>query len=77
MLISLCIPTYSRLEYLKLAVTSCLNQAYKDFEICVSQDPKPEGPDNAIAQWCEQMQKSLPYKFRYNLNQERLGLAGN
>jgi glycosyltransferase involved in cell wall biosynthesis len=77
MLISLCIPTYSRLEYLKLAVTSCLNQTYKDFEICVSQDPKPAGPDNAITQWCEQMQESLPDKFRYNLNPKRLGLAGN
>jgi glycosyltransferase involved in cell wall biosynthesis len=77
MLISLCIPTYSRLEYLKLAVASCLNQTYRDFEICVSQNPKPEGPDNTIIQWCEQMQESLPDKFRYNLNQENLGLAGN
>jgi glycosyltransferase involved in cell wall biosynthesis len=78
MLISLCIPTYSRVEYLKLAVTSCLNQTFEDFEICVSQDPKPDVPDNAITHWCKQMQESLPCgKFRYNLNKERLGLAGN
>jgi glycosyltransferase involved in cell wall biosynthesis len=77
LLISLCIPTYSRLEYLKLAVNSCLNQQYPYFEICVSQDPKSTGQDKEIETWCREIQKQIPDKFKYNLNQERKGLAGN
>ena len=77
MLISICIPTYSRLEYLKQAVDSCLKQKYEAFEICVSQDPKPDGLDNAIKTYCEEMVKLYPNKFRYNFNTKNLGLAGN
>lgn len=75
--ISVCIPTYSRLEYLKQAVSSCLKQTYPHFEICVSQDPKPDGADENIRCWCMEQQKKYQSKFRYNLNGQRLGIAGN
>lgn len=76
MLISICIPTYSRLEYLKQAVQSCLEQSYADIEICVSQDPKKDGPDQQIMEWCQQQAANIPF-FKYNLNIQNLGLAGN
>ncbi len=76
MLVSVCIPTYSRLNYLKLAVESIINQSFTDFEICVSQDPMIEGPDSKIRSWCEE--QLLIYEFfKYNLNEKNLGLAGN
>jgi len=76
MLISVCIPTYSRLEYLKLAVNSVFAQTYTNFEICVAQDPMPNGPSSEIMEWCEANATSNP-KFRYQLNKENVGLAGN
>ncbi|MCF0039878.1 glycosyltransferase family 2 protein [Dyadobacter fanqingshengii] len=76
MLISICIPTYSRLEYLKKSVQSCLDQTYKHIEICVSQDPKKDGPDREIMEWCQEQAQKIPF-FTYNLNINNLGLAGN
>ena len=76
MLISICIPTYSRLDYLKQSVQSCLDQTYPNIEICVSQDPKKDGPDREIMEWCQQQMLQIPL-FTYNLNTENLGLAGN
>ncbi|MBN2693437.1 glycosyltransferase family 2 protein, partial [bacterium] len=38
MLISVIIPTYNRLEYLKTSVSSVLNQSFKDFELIVVDD---------------------------------------
>jgi len=76
MLVSICIPTYSRLQYLKQSVQACLDQTYADIEICVSQDPKKEGADPEINQWCMEQNKNIPY-FKYNLNEKNIGLAGN
>jgi glycosyltransferase involved in cell wall biosynthesis len=76
MLISICIPTYSRLNYLKTAVESILIQTYQDFEICVSLDPKTSGPDPDIHNWCSEFALVNP-KFRYHLNERNVGLAGN
>ncbi len=38
-LVTVAIPTYSRLNYLKEAVTSALAQTYPNLEILISQDP--------------------------------------
>ena len=76
MLISICIPTYSRLNYLKIAVESILVQTYQDFEICVALDPKPTGPDQDIHNWCTAFALTNS-KFRYQLNERNVGLAGN
>jgi glycosyltransferase involved in cell wall biosynthesis len=76
MVISICVPTYARLDYLKIAIASALSQTYKDVEICISQDPKPDGPDLNIKDWC--VGKALEYpNIKYNLNDQNLGLAGN
>jgi glycosyltransferase involved in cell wall biosynthesis len=76
MLISVCIPTYSRLDYLKLAVDSVLAQTFRDFEVCVALDPKPDGPDQAIHLWCTAYAALNPW-FRYLVNHKNVGLAGN
>lgn len=76
MLISICIPTYSRLNFLKQAVQSCLAQSYKNIEICISQDSKKDGPDLQIKMWCEEQVSKYPF-LKYNLNKQNLGLAGN
>jgi glycosyltransferase involved in cell wall biosynthesis len=76
MLISICIPTYSRLEYLMQSVQSCVDQTYPNIEICVSQDPKTVGPDPGIVKWCTGKAQENP-SFKYNLNPKNLGLAGN
>lgn len=74
-MISICIPTYSRLNYLKQAVASAQNQTYKNIEICVSQNPKEDGTDEEIKAWCEQL--AAQNILRYNLNTKNLGLSGN
>ncbi|CAM4121756.1 Glycosyl transferase family 2 [Pedobacter westerhofensis] len=76
MLVSICIPTYSRLDYLKEAVHSVFAQTFRDFEICVSLDPKPSGPDQEIESWCRKTaQENL--SFRYLVNEKNVGLSGN
>ncbi|MEJ7560467.1 MAG: glycosyltransferase family 2 protein [Pedobacter sp.] len=76
MLISVCIPTYSRLNYLQIAIESILRQTYQDYEICVSLDPKMTGPDPAIHVWCTQLALVNP-RVRYHVNEQNVGLAGN
>lgn len=77
MFISICIPTYSRLEYLKLSVASCLEQTYKNFEICISQNPSPNEDDsNMISGWCRELCSKYDF-VSFHLNSYNLGMAGN
>jgi glycosyltransferase involved in cell wall biosynthesis len=76
MTFSICIPTYSRLNYLKESVNAILEQTFKNYEICVSIDPKPDGPDNEIIKWCFRMSKMYSF-FRFKVNDKNKGLAGN
>jgi glycosyltransferase involved in cell wall biosynthesis len=76
LLISVCIPTYSRLEYLQIAIDSILAQTYPHYEICVALDPKNTGPDSAIDTWCISYAKENS-SFKYYVNPENVGLAGN
>jgi glycosyltransferase involved in cell wall biosynthesis len=76
LLISVCIPTYSRLEYLQIAIDSILAQTYPHYEICVALDPKTTGPDLAIHAWCLDYAK-VNANFKYHVNSQNVGLAGN
>jgi glycosyltransferase involved in cell wall biosynthesis len=75
--VSICIPTYSRLNYLKELINSCLIQKYKNFEICISQDVTPDGLITEIQVYCEELVKNHPKIIRYKAQTENLGLAGN
>ena len=76
MLLSICIPTYSRLPYLQECVASVYKQKSHSYEICISIDPKSDGPDKAIVAWCSEEAK-LNSKFRFQVNSSNRGLAGN
>ncbi len=73
--VSVCIPTYARLAYLKKAFESIKQQTYQNIEICISQNPKNGLPKPGIKQWCEkQVARGL---LKYNINATNLGLSGN
>jgi glycosyltransferase involved in cell wall biosynthesis len=74
-LVSICIPTYSRPHYLKEAVASAKAQTYPNIEICVAQNPAEGGPDPATKEWCLEQQKLGIIK--YSINEDNLGLTGN
>ena len=71
MLLSICIPTYNRPEYLKNCLTSICAQKSKDFEVCIS--------DNAsnidIYKIIKPFKKKI--KIRYRRNKKNMGLAMN
>jgi glycosyltransferase involved in cell wall biosynthesis len=75
--VSICIPTYSRLEYLKELVNACLSQSYTDFEICISQDVTPHGLVPEIKKYCENLKKKYPSIVKFKAQKTNLGLAGN
>lgn len=74
--ISICIPTYSRLEYLKESVLSAFSQTYFNIEVCVALDPKLEGPDKEIIEWCN-LQQTIYSNIVFHVNPTNLGLSGN
>ena len=76
-LVTIAIPTYNRLNYLKEAVASALAQTYPQVEILISQNPS-EDPKvtTAISEWCESLGRQHP-QVRYQQNRSNLGLAGN
>lgn len=75
-LVTIAIPTYSRLSYLKEIVASALAQTYSNIEVLISQDPRPTGLDESIKIWSETLANENP-KVRYRFNTNNLGLAGN
>lgn len=75
-LVTIAIPTYKRLSYLKEAVSSALVQTYPNVEILISQDPTHEGLEPSIQRWSRALAEQNP-KVRYQFNSQNLGLAGN
>lgn len=70
-LISICIPTYRRPEFLKLAIESCLNQTYPNIEIVVSDD----SPDDRTEEMIRGLKRSD--RIRYVRNRPALRQAAN
>ncbi|MFE3871982.1 glycosyltransferase family 2 protein [Flavobacterium sp. ZS1P70] len=75
--VSICIPTYTRLAYLKELVDSCLNQTYNDFEICISQDATSTGIVSEIKDYCQDLENKHADIVKYKAQKTNLGLAGN
>ena len=75
-LITIAIPTYKRLSYLKEALASALLQTYSNIEIIIGQDPTPDGLDKEIKEWSTQLAIHEP-RVKYFSNKKNLGLAGN
>jgi glycosyltransferase involved in cell wall biosynthesis len=70
--VTIAIPTFNRLRYLKEAVASALAQTYGNIEILIGDD----GGTEAIRQWGEALAQREP-RVRYQRNPCNLGLAGN
>ncbi len=47
-IVSICIPTYNRKEYLRETIDSILTQTYKDFEIVIVDDGSTDGTEEMI-----------------------------
>ncbi len=76
-LVTIGIPTYNRLSFLKEAVASALAQTYPNIEIIICQNPHPdEALKQSIVEWCQQMQQIHP-QFQYHLNPENRGAGSN
>jgi glycosyltransferase involved in cell wall biosynthesis len=71
-LVTIGIPTFNRLSYLKEAVESSLAQTYPNIEILIGDD----GSNSKLRQWCQQQVLRNP-KIRYQRNAHTVGLAGN
>ena len=71
------IPTYNRLAYLKEAVASALAQTYRNVEILISQNPHQDRQTREeIAKYCEGV-AARDCRVRYGLRAHNLGQTGN
>lgn len=76
-LVTIGIPTYSRLEYLKQAVASALAQTYRPLEVVISQNPHGDpATTDRIQRYCERLRGVHP-EIRYQLNATNVGPPAN
>lgn len=76
-LVTIGIPTYSRLGYLKEAVASAQAQTYANIEILISQNPHSNGDVRAaIADYCKAVVSS-DQRIRYQVHARDLGPPAN
>jgi glycosyltransferase involved in cell wall biosynthesis len=71
-LVTITIPTYNRLHFLKVAVASALIQTYEPIEVLIGDD----GATEEIWSWSQNLARQDP-RVRYQRNSRNLGLAGN
>jgi glycosyltransferase involved in cell wall biosynthesis len=69
--ISICIPAYKRVSYLRRLLDSIEIQTYREFEVVVTDD----SPDSAVFELCKSHQ--LAGKIRYFKNEKNLGTPEN
>ncbi len=70
--VTVCIPTFSRLDCLKEAVLAAQTQTVQDIEVLISDD----GRSSELRRWCEGAVCS-DSRVRYRRNESNLGLGGN
>ena len=70
-LISICIPAYKRIEFLKRLLDSIQIQEFRNFEVVVTDDSADEG----IKRMCDHFQEHFP--ISYYRNQQPLGTPEN
>jgi glycosyltransferase involved in cell wall biosynthesis len=69
--VSVCIPAYNQVKYLKKCIDSVLAQKDTDFEIIITDDSPGDIVKDLIAQY------NLPSKINYHKNQPSLGSPAN
>jgi len=70
-MISICIPAYKRINYLKRLLLSIESQTYKDFEVIVSDDSN----DDSVLDLVNSFKSK--YSIQYNSNSPSLGTPAN
>jgi len=75
MKISVCIPTYNRLDFLQEAVSSCLSQTFLPYEVLIGDDSKNDDSKNYIESLINS--KSTPVIIRYYKHPISLGQLAN
>ena len=68
--VSVCIPTYNRVHYLKYAVDSVLAQNYRDFELIICDDGSPDNTAEVVQGWNDS-------RIRYIRHPENIGRSRN
>lgn len=69
--ISICIPAYKHVDYLQRLLASIINQAYKDYEVVITDD----SPDDSVEMLVEEFK--LKSDIRYFKNVQPLGTPEN
>ncbi len=70
--VTVCIPTFRRLNYLKEAVAAALAQTLREVEVLISDD----GTSEELRRWSEAAAQA-DSRVRYRRNETNLGLGGN
>lgn len=70
-LISICIPAYKRLDYIKRSLDAIAQQVFRDFEVVVTDD----SPDDQIGELCARYTDQFP--LTYHRNTPALGTPEN
>jgi len=75
MILSICIPTYNRVDQLDNCLNSILISKKKvdnfDFEVCISDNNSEENTESIIRKYKQEL------KIKYNRNKKNLGFALN
>lgn len=71
MLVSICIPAYKRIDFLKRLLDSIAIQTFREFEVIVTDD----SPDGEVKVLCDQYAGHFP--LRYFRNEKALGTPEN
>ncbi len=69
--ISICVPAYKRVDYLKRLMDSLTQQTFRDFEVVVSDDSN----DDTVAAFLQQYKAVMPVV--YHKNEKALGTPAN
>lgn len=68
--VSVCIPTYNRVNFLAYSVQSVLNQTYTDFELIICDDCSPDNTPQIVNQWKDP-------RIRYIRQPQNIGRSRN
>src|SRR5262245_26575736 len=70
-LISICIPAFKRIDFLKRLLDSIVTQSYLDFEVIITDD----SPSSEVSELCKQYENN--FLIRYFKNAQPLGTPEN
>ncbi|BAY97672.1 glycosyl transferase family protein [Tolypothrix tenuis PCC 7101] len=68
--ISVCIPTYNRVNLLPYAIESVINQTYQDFELIVCDDGSRDSTPELMSQY-------IDHRIKYIHHQQNIGKSNN